>query len=519
MKHNLIAKGISTVLVGSMLLSLIGCGKSSDKAALEIPDFIVEVEAGRDPIVLQLTDPQIVDAAQARSEGRLPEEQKPFYATDMAEQNCYKYLREIITETKPDLILMTGDLVYGEFDDAGTALTGLIEFMESFEIPWAPVMGNHEGESTKGADWQCEQLENAKHCLFKQRDLMGNGNYTVGIKQDKQLKRVFFMLDSNGCTEMSVETWENCHSKIDWEKNYLVVDKISYSTDGVNYSEPWLYVALFEKLLKEQYQGKIFFKYEFDVQTVPQEIYLRTEWSKNYDVQAWLNGTLLSNKLLTEEDYAVRYDVSHALQTGKNIYVLETNWYENDFVHHALFGGNATESLRNLLTYDSELEPIRLEGKFGVYSSCDYEETEIPRWIRGNDFYIGEIPEYVTELTTDGFPFFAGKFRACKEMVFEDEQVLLSIPGDYHLAEAFVNGVPAGKLMYDKELDISHVARPGNNQVEVRYVVHNRNLYGPHHYVKGHEGIASPWIFLLYGTWEGNESPEAHHAYDLTKFY
>ena len=332
---------------------------------------------------------------------------------------------------------------------------------------------------------------------------------------------VLFLSSEQAQSQRELHSYEFrlSEDKIDWEKNYLVVDKISYSTDGVNYSEPWLYVALFEKLLKEQYQGKIFFKYEFDVQTVPQEIYLRTEWSKNYDVQAWLNGTLLSNKLLTEEDYAVRYDVSHALQTGKNIYVLETNWYENDFVHHALFGGNATESLRNLLTYDSELEPIRLEGKFGVYSSCDYEETEIPRWIRGNDFYIGEIPEYVTELTTDGFPFFAGKFRACKEMVFEDEQVLLSIPGDYHLAEAFVNGVPAGKLMYDKELDISHVARPGNNQVEVRYVVHNRNLYGPHHYIKGHEGIASPWIFLLYGTWQGNESPEAHHSYDLTRFY
>lgn len=306
---------------------------------------------------------------------------------------------------------------------------------------------------------------------------------------------------------------------IQWEQNYLVVDKVSYSTDGVHFSEPWLYMALFEKLLKEQYQGKIFFRYEFDVKTMPQEIYLRTEWNPDYDVQAWLNGVKLTERIPAEESYAVRYDTSRIVQKGRNAYVVETNWYENPFVHHALFGGNATESLRNLLTYDSELEPIRLEGKFGVYSSCNYEKTENPKWIRGNDFYIGDIPECVTELTTDGLPFFAGEFRACKEMVFEDKQVLLSILGDYHIAEVFVNGTFAGKLMYDKELDISHVARAGKNQVEVRYVVHNRNLYGPHHYIKGHEGIASPWIFLLYGTWEGNESPEAHHAYDLTKFY
>lgn len=104
-------------------------------------------------------------------------------------------------------------------------------------------------------------------------------------------------------------------------------------------------------------------------------------------------------------------------------------------------------------------------------------------------------------------------------MIFEDEQVLLAIPGDYLIAEVFVNGTLAGRLLYDKELDISHVAQAGKNQVEVRYVVHNRNLYGPHHYKNVQNGVTSPWIFLLYGTWEEKESPQAHYAYDFKKFY
>ena len=105
-------------------------------------DFIVEIESGRDPIVLQLTDTQIIDAAQARP-GRTGVDTS-FWATDKVEERCYNYLTEIIEATDPDLIILTGDIVYGEFDDSGTSLLSFVEFMESFKIAWAPVLGNHE---------------------------------------------------------------------------------------------------------------------------------------------------------------------------------------------------------------------------------------------------------------------------------------------------------------------------------------------------------------------------------------
>ena len=178
---------------------------------VNIPDFIVEVETGRDPVVLQLTDTQIIDAAQARpGRGGLDYN---FWATDQVEERCYDYITETIEATKPDFIILTGDIVYGEFDDSGSALLSLIDFMESFEIPWAPVFGNHDNESKKGVDWQCEQFENATYCLFEQKTLTGNGNYSVGITQGGVLKRVFYMLDSNGCASASSESLANGHTK------------------------------------------------------------------------------------------------------------------------------------------------------------------------------------------------------------------------------------------------------------------------------------------------------------------
>ncbi len=95
-------------------------------------------------------------------------------------------------------------------------------------IFWAPVFGNHDNESAMGADWQCEQLESAEHCLFKQRTLTGNGNYTVGIEQGGVLKRVFFMVDSNGCSGKSAATTANGHSK---GSGGFDADQIQWYTD------------------------------------------------------------------------------------------------------------------------------------------------------------------------------------------------------------------------------------------------------------------------------------------------
>ena len=175
---------------------------------LVIPDFIVEVPEGRDPVILQISDPQIIDSTQARP----GESVSSYYAPEKMEDRLFKFLRETIEATKPDLILITGDLVYGKFDDKGTSLLALIAAMESYKIPWAPVFGNHDNESKMGVDWQCEQLEKAEYCLFKQRELSGNGNYTVGIAQGGKLTRVFFMMDTNACGEASAASLANGHT-------------------------------------------------------------------------------------------------------------------------------------------------------------------------------------------------------------------------------------------------------------------------------------------------------------------
>ena len=175
----------------------------------ELIDFIVDVESGRQPRILHIADPQIVDPTQGRSNPDADND--PEKRLKDMEERCLRYIRQVVEKTNPDLILVTGDLVYGQFDDSGEAFKELVNFFESLGVLWAPVFGNHDAESKMGADWQSKLLEEAEHCLFKQRTITGSGNYTVGIRQNGKLTRVFFMLDSNGCNAGSTASLLNHH--------------------------------------------------------------------------------------------------------------------------------------------------------------------------------------------------------------------------------------------------------------------------------------------------------------------
>ena len=151
-------------------------------------DFFVQADSNKDFKILQISDPQILDASQSRYKGRLD------YANELSEQElydrCFYYIDQAVKKTCPNLITIAGDIVYGEFDDSGKSLERFIAYMESLNILWAPIFGNHDNESFKGATWQSKRLENAKNCLFKQGNTLGNGNYTIGIEQGGKLKRV-----------------------------------------------------------------------------------------------------------------------------------------------------------------------------------------------------------------------------------------------------------------------------------------------------------------------------------------
>lgn len=190
---------------GTTVISMDGTGEYQSSADFDDYglDYIVDlgIEDGRDIKVLQLSDTQTIDSEQQRYSGRISATLAAQTVPEKQFENMQYYIDKVVEVSKPDVILIAGDLIYTEFDDDGSMWLDLIEYMDSLQIPWAPIFGNHDQESIMGVEWQCEQMMKSTYCLFNRRHegIGGNCNYSIGLARNGKLEKAIYMLDSNGC--------------------------------------------------------------------------------------------------------------------------------------------------------------------------------------------------------------------------------------------------------------------------------------------------------------------------------
>ena len=171
-----------------------------------ISDFILDLPSDRPLRILQLTDMQIIDASQQRTPNRLNEREIALWQPEAIPVQCTDQIRSVVAQANPDLIFITGDVIYGEFDDSGDSLELFCDFMDSLGVPWAPVYGNHDNETLRCVDWQNARLEAAPLCLFKKGSVAGNGNYSILLTRNGTPFRALYMMDSGGCMGSSSES-------------------------------------------------------------------------------------------------------------------------------------------------------------------------------------------------------------------------------------------------------------------------------------------------------------------------
>lgn len=170
---------------------------------------------------------------------------------------------KMIEATNPDLIILSGDLVYpvalmtGTNDNL-TALKVLSRVIEKYETPWTICFGNHDAEdSAKYSKSElCDFLESdeLQNCLFERgpSSLDGMGNHIINLyNSNGDFNSSIFLFDNgmyNGETQLS-GYMEICQSQTDWyEENVRTMSEkigetissyVFYHVPGKEYKNAW----------------------------------------------------------------------------------------------------------------------------------------------------------------------------------------------------------------------------------------------------------------------------------------
>lgn len=117
-------------------------------------------------------------------------------------EKTFILINEILDNVCPDLVVITGDIAWGQKSAEG--IKALAKIFEDRKIIWAPVLGNHDGNA---CDSEIKTREDfAKHLLgyeqslfeIGEKDVAGNGNYLIEVQNDKnEIKWALYMLDSH----------------------------------------------------------------------------------------------------------------------------------------------------------------------------------------------------------------------------------------------------------------------------------------------------------------------------------
>ena len=145
---------------------------------------IVNKKANKDFVILNLADIQICD-----------------FDASKDKKAIHRQIDYLVEQTKPDLITLTGDQVWS--NENRYSLKTIISWMEDYQIPWAPIFGNHdmgnEGHiPVASQEYSCDLYEKANYCLFDRgpTNIGSLGNYVINIMDGDNIYKTLFMVDA-----------------------------------------------------------------------------------------------------------------------------------------------------------------------------------------------------------------------------------------------------------------------------------------------------------------------------------
>lgn len=146
-------------------------------------DYFPEVEkkSGEDFRIMLFTDLQL-------------------WSDEIVNRKVFELMGELVEEGDPNLIVLLGDNVSGL--TTNYLMPRVVEKMESYGVPWAPVFGNHDTEGILTLEELAAYFEDAENCLFETgpENLYGAGNYAVNVTENGKIVETLFFFDNGRYT-------------------------------------------------------------------------------------------------------------------------------------------------------------------------------------------------------------------------------------------------------------------------------------------------------------------------------
>ena len=344
--------------------------------------------------------------------------------------------------------------------------------------------------------WSVVDLER-KECLAH------SGCIQLKLKGSVLLKRKTMGVCTCSIGNCEYKDVTNAFSVTGVDSNNLLLDFAKVSFDGKDYSESKHTEQILDELIRASYQGPLYLKYEFTANDLPKQLSIL---SQNNRVKGlFVNGTSVEMSATEYDPYFSTAEIIRHCKAGKNKIIFLIDFYENPNVHYAIYGENVTESLVNMMSYDTVIEPIFLQGDF-----CVNESFALTKF---------RLPNAISCIEKQGFPFYNGVVTIEGRVFSENGQpIKLRLTGNFATAEIYLNGKKSGAAALHDEVFIDGL-QVGENHVEIRLKSTMRNMYGPHH-CKGmqEDWGACPYMFTFFKCWQFGEPKDFTREYNFSTF-
>jgi predicted MPP superfamily phosphohydrolase len=136
---------------------------------------------------------------------------------------AFDIVKNTIKKAQPDLLVLTGDNITSKADER--LLNKFATFMDSFELPWALIYGNHDYVVKVPIEKQNEVYENTKYGLFKTGNVKDhNGNYYYNIERNNEVIYSLIFTDSkyDGFTIDHINWYKDTINQITTSNNKII---------------------------------------------------------------------------------------------------------------------------------------------------------------------------------------------------------------------------------------------------------------------------------------------------------